>query len=130
MQKVIAGLILIAFCFTGLLPVEASSAFAQSIQIQFSHTHEHGHHDHSHNAFGIVGEDSSDLSQAQQHSSKEPSDSHSHTLVITASVAFDLPQRITYPVISRVQDTYPVLAETMPPAERSLGSIFRPPILA
>jgi len=131
-RKSLVGLLLFVSLISSLTQA-GNSAFPKysvAIEISHSHEHEHGDHGHSHEAVDASDEDAADVSDHDEASGDVPSNTHKHTILITTSISVALTENIAIHYIENA-NTLPIdLSELDPPADRTLASIFRPPIRA
>jgi hypothetical protein len=121
-----------AFLFAGLSPVKDFSALydLSTIEISHSHTHDHVGHDHHHHD----EVEDQDIAYHSDHDDEdeENQSSNQHTHEIIVSCIHTLLVEIKSPVLVsfNFDNSYPLVKDILPRPNRSLGSIFRPPILA
>lgn len=122
-QRVAAVLLLFIFSTSCLLQAGPSS-FPKQVEVEFSHTHEHGDEPHSHGPF------TSASSEAHEPDANDAGDSHTHTILLTASAPLALPQKVELTFHTESNVAVNKIEESDPPADCFLSLIFRPPILA
>lgn len=122
MQRLTAAFLLLFFAVTCFFQAGPPSFAKQAIEVQISHSHEDGGEHHTHTHFPTSKHESSDTS--------ESGDTHTHTILVAAAAPFALPVKIDLVFFVEAASTVNKIEESNPPADRFLGSIFRPPILA
>lgn len=128
MQRLVAFLLLLVFVLTGFTPQGATSLASRSVEVQITHSHEDGEHSHSHD-FSPLLKTKNSQADTKQTTDKEDQ-THSHTMVIAASVAIVVPQLASFVLAPVTGNSIQRTQDQRVPVDRSLGSIFRPPILA
>lgn len=131
MQNLIHIFLSFAFLIAGLPPVKGFSALydLSTIEISHSHTDAHAGHDHHHHEEDL---DQDDVAYQDEHDDGEeedqPSEQHTHEIIVscihTLIVEIKSPVLVTF----NLEKSYPLVKDILPRPNRSLGSIFRPPI--
>lgn len=128
MQRLVAIILLSVFVLSGFTPQGATSLTNRSVEIEITHSHEDGSHSHSHD-FAPLSKSESNHSSTEKNTDNE-NQSHSHTMVIAASAAIVVPQLASFALAPATVNSIQRTQDQRVPVDRSLGSIFRPPILA
>lgn len=130
MQRLVAMTLLLVISIS--CPHLRGIGFApnQFIEFEITHTHDHdSSHEHTHEA-SLPSEsqtDHSDFTRGHPHHSDK---SHSHTIVVAISSAMVVPQEISFSLVAADNSAIRHSSNQKLPLDRSLGSIFRPPISA
>lgn len=128
MQRLVASLLLSVFVLTGFTPQGATSLASRSVEVQITHSHEEGSHSHTHDFAPFSKAENIQISTEK--STDKEDQSHSHTMVIAATVAIVVPQFASFVLAPVTGNSIQRTQDQRAPVDRSLGSIFRPPILA
>lgn len=134
-MKILSRLLLIAtVIFSGVTPVNLVSEPQKIVKIEIVHSHDHDdrHHHHHHHE-----EDSADLGSHEQSvaesGSSSPSESskqHSHEILVSFGQTIFIESKPEFVAEFEIDSTHPDSQDISPPRNRSLSSIFRPPILS
>ena len=121
MHRLFVLLLVVIIAFVGMNPFSGSSFLHDKVKIHVTHNHEHKH-DH---------EKANDLLHVISSADDKTDDTktHTHEIVIFVYSAFTEVNTILT-VFFDVQHSYPAPIDSTLPRSRSLGSIFRPPILS
>lgn len=121
------SVILVGFNFSSF-----AMASRETLKIQIVHSHEHDHEHHHHHDTSAA--DSSRAQNAESESSKSsqsvPSNQHSHELLVSFGHTIFIEPKTAFSIASEIIASHPDPQDIRPPRNRSLGSIFRPPITA
>jgi hypothetical protein len=122
-----------AFLFAGLNPVRGFSALYDLSTIEISHSHSHDHvgHDHHHHDDEAEDQDIADPSDHDEEDEENQShDQHTHEIIVSCIHTLLVEVKSPVLVSFNLDNSYPLVKNILPQPNRSLGSIFRPPIFA
>lgn len=133
MSRAISVLILVAIVLSSLVQTSSPSYFSRVVTVEYSHSHSHSHgtEDHHHHHHDDQDPEASDAPEGNQASTEEHSgETHKHSILVVSGVAVALPVSVLMTYNFEPVRTTHFAIEVDPPADRALGSIFRPPIAA
>jgi len=125
-RRFFASIFLIGFFASGFVPAGILAPYGQFVEVQITHTHEDG--SHSHNYGSGFASFISTYQASGDNKSSDGGNCHTHTLMVTTGPSVIIPQNILVDFTSMTEGLDPQTRDQNLPLERSLDSIFRPPI--
>lgn len=132
-QLLINFILVGTFIFSGFNSFGSPIAPYDVLKIKITHSHEHDHDHHHHGEDTELpkhGHQKSEVPNPQHTGDSNHSDQHSHELVICSAHTVFTEAKSALPTAFEFVNIYPDSKDAMPPSDRSLESIFRPPIFA
>lgn len=121
MHRLFVFLLVAIIAFVGMNPFSGSSFSQGKVKIQVIHNHEHQHdHENPNDLLHVI---------SSSNDKTDNTNAHTHEIIIFVYSVFT-ETNVILTVFADFPHSYPAPIDYALPRSRSLGSIFRPPILS